>query len=223
MYIGNKSCKPPSSNSKSSINYVPSVTNSVGTTHHKPKRKQQYQEQRSHQYWKPIEDDGTKIKRNKVVSKQSIIHKSPFIQHTNLSTIMNPNTMSSNSKRDTGCNLRCTTSARKSSTQHTNVSTLKNPNSSLKNGTMKTSSNAKGTTSKLKPTTSVSKAKNSNTVLLISKSTFTPSCSGTTGKGTYYHNSSICSSGAPIAQHHVKANHSLKNNKEGNEAPKNTG
>ena len=218
MYTGNKSCNALSS-SKSSQSYIPGNTNSVGTTHYETKRKQQYQGQVSCQYSKPIEGNGTKIKGNKVVAKQSIIHKSPFIQHTNHSTIMNPNTMSSNTKIDTGCNLRDTTSKRKSSTQHTNVSAIKNSNSSLKNCTLKTNSNVRYTTSKLKPFTIVSTTKNPNTVSELNKSTQTPSRRGTTGKGAYCCNSSFPSNGSPT---HLKEHNTLKSIKGRSTAPKST-
>ena len=218
MYTDNKSCNALSS-SKSSQSYIPGNTNSVHTTHYEPKRKQQHQEQVSCQYSKPIEGNSTKIKRNTVVAKQSIIHKSPFINH---STIMNPITMSSNTKIDTGYNLRDTTSKRKSSTQHTNVSTIKNPNSSLKNGTLKTNSNVRCTTSKLKPFTSVSTTKNPNTVSELNKRTQTPSCRGTTGKGAYCCNSSFPRNGSPTAQCHLKEYNTLKSIKERSKAPKST-
>ena len=222
MYTGNKSCNALSS-SKSSQSYIPGNTNSVGTTHYEPKRKQRYQEQVSCQYSKPIEGNGTKIKKNKVVAKQSIIHKSLFIQHTNHSTIMNPNAMSSNTKIDTGCNLRGTTSKCKSSTQHTNVSAIKkNSNSSLKNCTLKTNSNVRYTTSKLKLFTIVSTTKNPNTVSELNKRTQTPSRRGTTGKGACCCNSSFPSNGSPTAQCHLKEHNTLKSIKERSKAPKGT-
>ena len=220
MYAGKKGCSALLSVSKSSTSHVPGVTNNVDTTHYKPESKRQYQKQRPYQSWKKTEDGDAKIKRNKEVVTQSTIHRSPFKRHANVSTVTNTNIMSSNTKIDTGCNLRDTTSKYKSSTQHTNVSAIKNPNSSLKNGTLKTSSNI---TRKQKPFTSVFTTKNPNTVSeLNNKSTFTPSCRGTTGKGRYYYNLSFPSNGGPTAQCHLKEHNTSKNIKERNEAPKST-
>ena len=223
MYTGKKGYSALSSVSKSSTSHVPGVNNNVDTTHYKPESKQQYQKQRPYQSWKKTEDADARIKRNKEVVTQSTIHRSPCKRHANVSTVLNTNAMSSNTKIDTGCNVRDATSKYKSSTQHTNVSTIKNPNSSLKNGTLKTSSNVKYTTRKQKPFAIVSTTKNPNTVSeLNNKSTFTPSCRGTIGKGAYYHNSSFPSNGGPTAQCHLKEHNTTKNIKERNDAPKST-
>lgn len=218
MYTGNKSCKVSSSVSKSSGHYASDVIGSVGATHYIPKSKQQCNHKQRQQDRKPAEDNRSIT----VVAKQSIVHKSPLTRQAITSTATHRNAVSSNAKIESGFNLRSANSKWKSSTWHTNISATKNASSN--SSTRKTSSNDKGTTSnyKSKPT-NVSTAKNPSTVLISNNTASTPSWRDTISKGNYYNNSSVPSNGGPT-QHHSKGYHkSLKNVKERNEAPKNTG